>query len=116
MSDYCKGISENRYVRATLPNLPFDDRSFDLVLSGHFLFTYVDKFDFEFRLSSILELFRVSNKEVRIYPLQQGMISQQYKQFTELLSSLEKLGIEHEIMMVQFEFQKGSNKMLCLKR
>jgi ubiquinone/menaquinone biosynthesis C-methylase UbiE len=113
-SDYYNGISEERYINAALPVLPFEDKSFDLVLSGHFLFTYADKFDFNFHLSSILELFRVSRKEVRIYPLQQGMISQPYKQMTELLSCLKKLHIEYEIIPVQFEFQKGSNKMLRL--
>lgn len=70
ISDYPKGILEKRYVKAALPKLPFDDKSFDLVLSGHFLFTYADKLDFDFHLSSILELFRISSKEVRIYPIQ----------------------------------------------
>lgn len=98
ISDYYDGILENRYIKAALPKLPFDDKTFDLVLSGHFLFTYADKFDFDFHLSSILELFRVSSREVRIYPLQQGMISQPYKQMPKLLSSLEKRGIEYEIM------------------
>ncbi|MDQ6669028.1 MAG: class I SAM-dependent methyltransferase [Thermoproteota archaeon] len=78
-SEYCKGILEKRYVKAALSRLPFDDKSFVLVLSGHFLFTFADKFDFDFHLSSIVELFRVSSKEVRLYPLQQGMISQPYK-------------------------------------
>ncbi len=115
-SDYCNGILEKRYVKAALPRLPFDDKSFDLVLSGHFLFTYGDKFDFDFHLSSILELFRVSSKEVRLYPLQQGMISRPYKQMSELLSFLKKECIKYEIITVQFEFQKGSNKMLRLIR
>ncbi|MCP9912927.1 methyltransferase domain-containing protein [Cyanobium sp. BA20m-14] len=29
-----------RYLAASLPNLPFADQSFDLVLSGHLLFSY----------------------------------------------------------------------------
>jgi hypothetical protein len=36
ISDYRLGIGRRRYVKAELPKLPFDDRSFDLVLSGHF--------------------------------------------------------------------------------
>ena len=39
ISDYKLG-TERRYVKAELPKLPFEERSFDLVLSGHFLFTY----------------------------------------------------------------------------
>ena len=80
------------------------------------MFTYTNKFGLDFHLSSILELFRISSKEVRIYPLQQGMISQPYKQMAELLSSIDKLRVDYEIITVPFESQKGSNKMLRLKR
>ncbi|HZD36061.1 MAG TPA: hypothetical protein VE130_12725 [Nitrososphaeraceae archaeon] len=115
ISDYHKGLSEKRYIKGSMPKLPFRDKTFDIVLSGHFLFTYAYRFDFDFHLPSILELFRVSNKEVRIYPLQQGIIAQPYKQMTKLLNSLRNLGIDYEIRKVRFEFQKGSGKVLCLK-
>ena len=49
-----------------------------LVLSGHFLFTYCDRFDYPFHREAVLELFRVSAKEVRIYPLQ-GPDAQPYE-------------------------------------
>jgi hypothetical protein len=112
--DYPTGIKENRYIKAELPKLPFEDKSFDLVLSGHFLFTYSHKLDFLFILSSILELYRVSSKEVRIYPLQQSSL-QPYEQMTEILFALEKLRIGYDIVPVPFEFQRGSNKMLLLR-
>ena len=112
--DYPTGIKENRYIKAELPKLPFEDKSFDLVLSGHFLFTYSHKLDFLFILSSILELYRVSSKEVRIYPLQQSS-SKRYEQMTEILFALEKLRIGYDIVPVPFEFQRGSNKMLLLR-
>jgi hypothetical protein len=112
--DYPTGIKENRYIKAELPKLPFEDKSFDLVLSGHFLFTYSHKLDFLFILSSILELCRVSSKEVRIYPLQNSSL-QPYEQMTEILFALEKLRIGYDIVPVPFEFQRGSNKMLLLR-
>ena len=64
--------SENykRYVKAILPNLPFSDKSFDLVLSSNFLFYYHNMFDYDFHHNSILEMLRVSSKEVRIFPVQ----------------------------------------------
>ncbi len=68
--DYLSGIAWNRYIKGELPHLPFPDRSFDLVLSAHFLFIYSDKFDYQFHPESTLELCRVSCREVRIYPLQ----------------------------------------------
>jgi hypothetical protein len=94
---------------------PFEDKSFELVLSGHFLFTYSHKLDFSLILSSILELYRVSSREVRIYPLQKSSL-QPYEQMTELLFALERLRIRYDIVSVPFEFQRGSNKMLLLRR
>jgi hypothetical protein len=115
LSDYDSGIKEKRYIKGKLPQLPFDDKSFELVLSGHFLFTYSSKFDLSFILHAILELVRVCSKEVRIYPIQKSSF-QPYMEMTDLLSILEKRhGINHEIMPVKFEFQRGSNKMLLLK-
>lgn len=114
ISDYDVGRERKRYVKAELPKLPFDDKSFDLVLSGHFLFTYSHKFDFSFILSSILELLRVCSREVRIYPLQKSS-SEPYELMTDLLNTLKKqYGITYHIVLVPFEFQKGSNMMLCL--
>jgi hypothetical protein len=114
ISDYNLGKESKRYVKAELPKLPFDDKSFDLVLSGHFLFTYSHKFEFSFILSSIIELFRVCSREVRIYPLQKSSL-EPYEHMTDLLCTLRKqCGITYNIVPVPFEFQKGSNKMLCL--
>jgi hypothetical protein len=115
ISDYKLGTAR-RYVKAELPRLPFDDKSFDLVLSGHFLFTYAHKFEFPFILSSIKELFRVCSGDVRIYPLQMSSFKP-YEGMSDLLYVLKKLyGIAWDIVPVPFEFQKGSNKMLCLTR
>jgi hypothetical protein len=116
ISDYRLGIGRRRYVKAELPKLPFDDRSFDLVLSGHFLFTYAHKFEFPFILSSVKELFRVCSGEVRIYPLQKSSFKP-YERMPDLLYVLKhQYGIACDIVPVPFEFQKGSNKMLCLTR
>lgn len=66
-----------QFIDASLPNLPFDDDSFDLVLSGHFLFLYAsidhgglmshDQIDLDFHLKAVRELVRVG-REVRIFP------------------------------------------------
>ena len=114
IANYPIGINGKKYyVKAELPKLPFDDKSFELVLSGHFLFTYSHKFDFAFILSSILELIRVSSKEVRIYPLQKSSL-QPYEYMRDLLYALERRGIRYDLVPVSFEFQRGSNKVMCL--
>jgi hypothetical protein len=113
--DYSQGKIEKRYIKAELPNLPFDDKSFDLVLSGHFLFAYANTLDFKFHKDSILELYRISAKEVRIYPIQQRR-SHPYSHMKKLVSVLKEQDIKYDIVQVPFEFQKGSNKMLRLLR
>ncbi len=112
--DYKEARKRKRYIKAKLPALPFEDRSFDLVLSGHFLFTYSHRFDLPFISSSIIELLRVSSKEVRIYPLQKSS-SEPYELMVDLLSTLADHGAICEIVPVAFEFQKGSNTMLLLR-
>ncbi len=113
--DYPVGFTQGRYVKASLPSLPFADASFDLVLSGHFLFTYCQDFDYEFHLASLIELYRVCLREVRIYPLQ-GPEAKPYGQMDQLLSDLKKRGIVGQIFPTSFEFQRGSNQQLRLMR
>ena len=66
--DYKNGV-ETRYLKAELPfSLPFDDNTFELVLSGNLLFFHSHLFDFNFHLKSIYKLLRVSSNELRTYP------------------------------------------------
>lgn len=72
--------ADGRYCAAALPDLPFPDRHFDLVLSGHLLFCYAAVgegglaspeagFDLGWHLDAIDELARVTGKELRLYPV-----------------------------------------------
>jgi SAM-dependent methyltransferase len=66
------------YRAASLPALPFETASFDLVLSGHLLFSYAPRrdgglmaeggFDLAWHRTALAELLRVSRREVRLYP------------------------------------------------
>ena len=68
----------DRYVAASLPHLPFDDGSFDLVLCGHLLFAYApladgglmagEGLDLVWHRRALAELCRVSSSQVRLYP------------------------------------------------
>ena len=71
--------ADGRYVAGSLPDLPFEDRSFDVVLSGHLLFTYASvedgglvearaSLDLDFHLAAVEELARVARHEVRLFP------------------------------------------------
>ncbi|MBD2439242.1 class I SAM-dependent methyltransferase [Nostoc sp. FACHB-110] len=115
LADYPDGRQAGRYVQTTLPKLPFSDRSFDLVLSGHFLFLYGDCFDYAFHWQTILELYRVCSQEVRIYPIQ-GKDAQPYPFLNNLINDLNHAEISVEIVNVPWEFLKGSNQILRLWR
>jgi hypothetical protein len=112
LSDFERGRAEGRYVRASLPSLPFEDRQFDLALCSHLLFLYSDQLSFEFHLASIEELLRVA-KEVRIFPLQ--TLERRPSPYVErLLSHLAARGWETDVRSVPYEFQRGSDRMLWI--
>src|SRR5262249_31309222 len=68
LTDFKRTARGGRYVAARLPQLPFNNRSFDLVLCGHLLFLYSADLSVETHVASLREMLRVGN-EVRIFPL-----------------------------------------------
>ncbi|MFT3869224.1 MAG: class I SAM-dependent methyltransferase [Nibricoccus sp.] len=115
LADYEQHFVHNRYIGAALPQLPFLDGAFDLVLCAHFLFVYAKKFGFEFHLEACRELVRVSSDEVRIHPVV-GLGGKTYAELDRLRSVLDAEGIESEVVPVEYEFFKGTDSMLVLKR
>jgi hypothetical protein len=110
LEDYPRGLKEERYVDAELPDLPFVDRRFDLALCSHFLFLYSERCDLTFHRDSISELCRVA-REVRIFPLLE-LGSVRSRHLDAVVSYLKERGFRVEIVRVDYEFQKGGNEML----
>jgi len=79
------------------------------------LFLYADRLDFSFHLTSILELIRVDKKEVRIYPLM-ALDGSSYPQMEKLLEAISAQGYQPEVKAINFEFLKGGNSMLSIKK
>jgi len=115
LADYEQHFVHNRYLGAALPQLPFLDGAFDLVLCAHLLFVYEKRFDFSFHLEACRELVRVSRNEVRIHPLV-GLGGKPYAELDRLCETLRSEGISSEIVLVDYEFFAGSDSMLVLKR
>lgn len=110
LADYPSGLKEGRYREAALPDLPFEDASFDLALCSHFLFLYSDQFSLDFHLAAVRELCRVAN-EVRIFPLLElGAIPSRHLE--PLITHMGKESYSLEKIKVNYEFQKGGNQML----
>jgi hypothetical protein len=115
LADYEGNVRHGRYVRASLPLLPFLDGAFDLVLCAHLLFTYAARFDLTWHVAACAELARVSSGEVRIHPLV-GPGGRLYAELPALRAELSARGIATEIRKVNYEFFVGSSSMLVLKR
>jgi SAM-dependent methyltransferase len=103
-----------RYHAGALPDLPYDDGSFDLVLSSHLLFTYTDRLDRAFHLAALAELARVSRHEVRVFPLVDQVGRSEAPLVEWLLAELAGAGTPAEIRRVEYEFQRGAGAMLVL--
>jgi hypothetical protein len=113
MADYEQGKAEGRYITAELPTLPFEDKAFDLALCSHFLFLYSDNFSLNFHVDAILTLCRVA-QELRIFPIldYNAKVSPHLAPIREKLTAL---GYAHELVKVDYEFQRGGNQMLRVK-
>src|SRR4029079_9593836 len=107
-----------RYVKAVLPKLPFSEKSFDLVLSSNFLFYYHNMFDYDFHHDSILEMLRVTSKEVRIFPVQKpdAKIPEYFDKLMESINERMNKKVSFRIEKVKYEFRNGVNKMLVINR
>ncbi len=113
LADYEGNHRHGRYVRASLPLLPFLDGAFDIVLCAHLLFIYAQRFDFDWHVAACAELARVSNGEVRIHPVC-GAGGKPYAELDRLRQSLDEKGITSAVVRVNYEFFAGSTSMLVL--
>jgi len=102
-----------RYVRAALPATDFADRQFSLTLVSHFLFLYDDRLDYAFHKASLLELGRITDGEVRIFPLA-NLRAEPSALLSRFLEDEDRPAWRVETRPVDFEFLKGSREMLVL--
>ncbi len=87
------------------------------------MFTYDDRFDYEFHLQSILSMAKLSG-EIRIFPLvdmnnSKAGSDNPFSPFVyRLLDELPEFGLTAEIVPVDFEFQRGAGFVMriCKKQ
>jgi len=114
LADFETGKRAGRYRSAALPELPFGDAAFDLALSSHFLFLYSDHFDTGQHVANIAEMLRAA-AEVRIFPLL-DLDGEPSRHVEPIRALLAERGFDSEIQQVDYEFQKGGNRMLRVYR
>jgi len=109
-----EGPSARRYVAAALPDLPFLDTAFDLALCSHFLFLYSDHLGADFHTDAIRELCRVA-REVRIFPLL-SLDGERSPFVEDVRETLTGSGLVVALEPVPYEFQRGGNQMMRIRR
>lgn len=113
LSDYEQGKKEGRYVFHELPaRLPYRAESFDIGLSSHFLLMYT-ALGYDFHIQSITEMLRVC-KEIRIFPIV-DLDANKTDLIKDVIDYFQK---EYHALIVttDYEFQKGDNKLLIIRK
>jgi hypothetical protein len=114
LEDFSGGEAAGRYIAAALPNLPFADGTFDLALSSHFLFLYTTQLGKAFHLEAVREMCRVAD-EVRIFPLL-ALGGSPSTHVAPVAEALARAGFTVSIEPVPYEFQRGGDRMMRLRR
>ncbi|MBP0973813.1 MAG: SAM-dependent methyltransferase [Oscillospiraceae bacterium] len=112
LNDYEQGRNERRYICHALPDrVPFPDKCFDIGLSSHFLLLYT-ALGYDFHIAAIEEMLRVC-KEVRIFPLC-DLDSNASELAEKVIAHFSKT---HSVAIrtTGYEFQKGANRLLCIR-
>lgn len=114
LDDYEVGLADGRYVVGELPVLDFADGAFDIALCSHFLFLYSEQLTVDFHIAAVAELCRIAS-EVRIFPITELDCSRS-RHVEAVQEAMAAQGYRAEIVPVNYEFQKGSDKMLRVQK
>jgi hypothetical protein len=114
LKDYDAGKREGRYVSTELPDLPFRTATFDLALCSHFLFLYSPILSLTLHEQAIEAMCAVA-EEVRVFPLL-TYNSEPSPCVEPVMTALRAAGRKVSIERVTYEFQKGADAMLRIRR
>lgn len=103
-----------RYIAGKLPQTPFKDGEFDLVLVSYLLFVYEEQFDYEFHRQSLSEIMRITKGESRIYPLV-NFAAGRCAYVDQIKSDASLSALHFEEVKTDFEFLLNSNYFLKVK-
>ncbi|HSU53557.1 MAG TPA: class I SAM-dependent methyltransferase [Candidatus Dormibacteraeota bacterium] len=112
--DYDTGKRDGRYLAGELPSLPFESNSFRVAVCSHLLFLYSDLLSEDFHIQAMRELCRVAG-DVRVFPLL-TLARQPSPHLGPVRTALTRDGWTTEVTSVNYEFQRGGNKMLRVCR
>jgi hypothetical protein len=114
LGGYDAGKAAGRYVAGELPALPFANGAFGLALCSHFLFLYSQQLGEAFHHAAVEELCRVA-AEIRVFPLL-ALGGERSPLVDGCVRRLTDAGYRASIETVPYEFQRGGNQMLRVRR
>ena len=114
LADY-KQHGKERYVAGHLPQTPFRDGQFHLVLVSYLLFVYQDQLSYQLHKDAVLELMRVTSGELRIYPTV-TFEARPSEYLDRLRADPELAHLRFETVKTKFEFLANSNSFLRVRR
>jgi hypothetical protein len=113
LEDFELGKKQERYIYHELPNpTEYNNLEYDLGLSSHFLILY-SQLGIDFHIKAITEMLRIC-KEIRIFPILNLNATK-----SEVLEDIITHFNDDFVVNIEssdYEFQKGGNKMLVIKR
>ena len=104
-----------QFVHASLPHPPFPDRHFTIALCSHLLFVYPEYLDFDAHVASLLELVRVTDGEVRVFPLIDTTATV-YPRLADVQASLAEHGVRSELRPARCTWQHGGGELFACWR
>jgi hypothetical protein len=114
LQDYAEGARAGRYVAGALPALPFRTDAFGLALCSHLLFLYTAQHDELFHVAAVRDMCRIA-REVRVFPLL-ALDGGRSRHVDGCVAALRRDGWHVTIERVSYEFQRGGNEMLRVRR
>lgn len=113
LDDFEAGKKQERYIYHELPNpTKYNNLEYDLGLSSHFLILY-SQLGIDFHIQAITEMLRIC-REIRIFPIL-NLNATKSEVLEDIIIHFDTNFIVN-IESSNYEFQKGGNKMLVIKR
>ena len=113
LEDYERGKAEKRYIFHSLPEtLPYEKNAFDIGLSSHFLLMYTG-LGYDFHIHAMTEMLRVC-REIRIFPIVD--LDADITELSQNVIDYFQKRYHTEIIKTEYEFQKGGNRLLIIKK